>query len=126
MQPDITLRKADLDLLNKLVEQAASDDAKALLLERLENELARARIVDDTGPLPGVVTLGSRVTFETQESGKTREVVLVLPEDANLEENLSVLTPMGCSLLGLRVNDVFTWNERGKQWRIKVLSVEQP
>lgn len=126
MQPDITLRKSDLELLNRLVEETSGDDARALLLERLETELSRARIVDDAGPLPGVVTLGSRVTFKTQETGKTRELVLVLPEDANSAENLSVLTPMGCSLLGLRVGDVFTWNERGKQWRLKVLSVEQP
>ncbi len=126
MQPDITLRKSDLELLNRLVERNASDETRALLLERLEVELSRARIVDDAAPLPNVVTLGSRVTFETIETGKRRELMLVLPEDATTPEHLSVLTPMGCSLVGLRVGDVFTWGERSRQWRLKVLSVEQP
>ncbi len=126
MQPDITLRKSDLELLNSVVERNASDETRALLVDRLETELSRAKIVDDAAPLQDVVTLGSRVTFETVETGKRRELVLVLPEDAVTAEHLSVLTPMGCSLVGLRVGDVFTWNDRTHRWRLKVLSVEQP
>lgn len=126
MQPAITLKKSDLELLNSVVERNASDESRALLVDRLETELSRAKIVEDSAPIKDVVTLGSRVAFETVETGKRRELVLVLPEDAVTAEHISVLTPMGCSLLGLRVGDVFTWNDRSHRWRLKVLSVEQP
>lgn len=121
MQPDITLSRADLELLQLL---ALDERTRPLLIERLETELMRAKIVD--APAPEVVGLGSRVSFLTRETGRRREVRLVLPEDATERDDLSVLTPVGCSLLGLRRGDVFTWHDAGHSWHLEVLAVEQP
>src|SRR5690606_7313807 len=51
-----------------------------------------------------VVTMNSRVCFCLKENGREFEKVLCYPADANkLADGLSILTPVGSSLLGLRV-----------------------
>jgi regulator of nucleoside diphosphate kinase len=125
MQPDITLRRSDLERLQRLLSDV-DEHTPVLLIERLETELLRARVVDDASSGHDLVTLGSRVEFESRGTGKRRVVTLVLPEDVEGPETLSVLTPIGCSLLGLRVGDVFTWHDGVRRWQIEVLTVEQP
>jgi len=124
IQPAITLTRPDADRLTTLL---AQDDGhvRHLLLERLADELDRARVVETSGAA-GLVTLGSRVTYLNLESGQQREVVLVLPEDARPgTPYLSVLTPIGCSLIGLREGDTFSWDDGRHSWRLKVLSVQR-
>ena len=80
----------------------------------------------ETGESVGLVTLGSRVTYQNLETGQQREVVLVLPEDAQPgTAYLSVLTPIGCSLIGLREGETFSWDDGRRSWRLKVLSVQR-
>lgn len=120
--PPITLTRTDLARLDALLEQDF-DDSRHPLLERLEGELRRATVVEPSAAA-GVVTLGSRVLYENLESGQRKEVELVLPAQAKPgTERLSVLSPVGCSLIGLREGDVFTWDAGNHRWRLKVLEV---
>ncbi|MFZ5445066.1 MAG: GreA/GreB family elongation factor [Myxococcota bacterium] len=123
MQPDITLCRSDLERLQRTL-LALDERTPPLMIERLETELVRAQVVEAAAP--DVVTLGSRVTFLTRETGRTRHIRLVLPEDVEGRDDLSVLTPIGCSLLGLRRGDVFTWQDAGRSWHLEVCAVEQP
>ncbi|MCC6333143.1 MAG: GreA/GreB family elongation factor [Myxococcales bacterium] len=123
-QPPITLSRADAARLGGLIE-AAPASARHLLLERLEHELHRAHIVEESSTA-GVVTLGSRVEYEHVESGNRREVELVLPEDAQPgTTRLSVLSPLGCSLIGLREGATFTWDDDVHRWRLRVVAVRK-
>lgn len=124
IQPPITLTRPDADRLTTLLAQDHGH-AHALLLERLGDELDRAQVVA-AGGAPGLVTLGSRVAYRNLETGQQREVVLVLPEDARPgRPYLSVLTPIGCSLIGLREGDTFSWDDGPRSWRLQVLSVQR-
>jgi regulator of nucleoside diphosphate kinase len=120
-QPPITITRPDAERLHDLISQAGGE-VRHLLLERLEEELQRADVVDV--PPRGVVKLGSRVMYENLETGQRREVVLVPPRDARAgTEFLSVLTPVGCSLIGLKQGDVFAWDDGPRRWRLQVISV---
>lgn len=124
IQPPITLTRLDVDRLTTLLAQDAGH-VRHLLLERLEDELHRARVVESGAPT-GLVSLGSRVTYRNLENGQCREVVLVLPEDARPSTAyLSVLTPIGCSLIGLSRGDIFAWDDGRRSWRLEVLSVQR-
>jgi regulator of nucleoside diphosphate kinase len=77
---------------------------------------------------PGHVRLNSRVTFVDERSGRTREVQLVLPANANIEEDrISVLTPMGAALYGLAEGACISWPDlEGNERPIRIARVEDP
>ncbi len=124
LQPPITLTRPDADRLTTLLAQDTGH-VRHLLVERLEEELYRARVVEGGGAA-NLVTLGSRVSYRNLETGQEREVRVVLPEDARPgTASLSVLTPIGCSLIGLSQGDTFAWDDGRRRWRLQVLSVQR-
>lgn len=121
MQPSIRLTERDHALLSRLLQQ--SPRTAAVLLETLEEELQRATLIS-VDAAREVVQLGSRVTWEALDSGRVRTARLVAPgQQLDLASELSVLTPIGCALIGMAAGDVFTWVDRGRQWKLRVVAV---
>ena len=50
----------------------------------LSREMERATVVADARDLPGVVRMGSKVTYREDPMGATREVTLVYPHEADI------------------------------------------
>lgn len=94
--------------------------------ELLEEELGRAEVVSQEDMPKDAVSMNSQVIFEDLELGKETKVTLVYPHEANIEENkISILTPIGSALIGLRVGQKIEWPlPSGKTKEIKVKSVE--
>lgn len=78
--------------------------SKSPAAERLAEKLLAAQIMPTEAIPAGVVRLGSAVTYrELPEGGRrTLRVVTPLHADAN-EGRVSVLSPIGCALLGQAV-----------------------
>jgi len=96
----------------------------AMLLEEIE----RAEL-HDLHTLPAdAVRLGCWVSFMDERSGSVRSVQLVLPVDANIAEGrISILTPVGAALYGLRTGDAIDWPDiDGNDRRITIMDVMQP
>jgi regulator of nucleoside diphosphate kinase len=120
----IYLRRTDADTLERLIETTGfTRDGSALSL--LDEELARATIVADDALPPGAVALDSRVRFGDLETGEQREVTLVVPSKAALNEGrISVLSAVGSALIGLSVGDNIDWPmPGGRVRRLRVLEV---
>ena len=63
---------------------------------------------------PDVVTMHSRVLVADLDGGKRRALTLCYPLDAEPHSGfVSVLSPMGMSLLGLRTGSVARWRKPG-------------
>lgn len=78
--------------------------------EALDAELARATVVPREGVGPDVVTMNSRVRFEVG-GARRMDRTLVYPWDADeLTGRLSVLSPLGSALLGLKIGDTIAWS----------------
>lgn len=122
-RPPIILARSEAERLTALAEEMehASPQAANLLLDEIE----RARIVADAKVPPDVVRLHSRVRFVDEAHGQERTVELVLPHEANIEAGrISVLTPVGAGLIGLRPDQVITWPDReGHERRLRVVEV---
>lgn len=91
----------------------------------LGDELSRAIVVPaDQVPLD-VVKMNSRVVYFDESNGKSREVELVFPEDADLAQGkISVLSPVGSALLGLKEGQTIDWTfPDNPSRRLKVVSV---
>lgn len=76
----------------------------------LDTTLDDADIVAPREIPPDVVTMRSQVELRPEDTGVPQRVVLGYPEDAAaVPGHLSVLSPLGAGLLGLRVGDVVAW-----------------
>lgn len=122
--PELHVTEQDLNRLSEVVEQYG-DGPLRRAAEALEVELERARIVPQAQIPPDVVTMRSRAVCRELESGKTRELMLVYPDEASHEEGkVSILAPVGLALLGLRVGDTIRWPmARGRHTTLELLEV---
>jgi regulator of nucleoside diphosphate kinase len=125
-KPAITIDAALVDQLQGLAFSAMN--RMPALADRLLEEIDRARIVPASKLPKSVVTLGSEVTFQDDVTGKVQTVVLVLPPEADIgKRRVSVLTPIGVALLGLREGASISWDTRADERRnLTVISVREP
>ena len=98
------------------------------LSDELADELDRAIVVQKEQVPDDVVTMHARCTYIDERLGTQREIELVYPEEANpAQGKISVLTPVGSALLGLRVGQEIAWDfPDGSVRCLKVASVIQP
>lgn len=123
-RPLIVVSRSDADRLTRLAEEMehASPQAANMLLDEIE----RAKVVPDHKMPDDVVRMHSTVRFRDEAHGQERTVSLVYPQEADIEAGkISVLTPIGAGLLGLRPEQEIAWPDReGHKRSLKVLSVE--
>jgi regulator of nucleoside diphosphate kinase len=93
--------------------------------ELLGDELSRAIVVSADQVPDDVVKMNSRVIYLDESSGLSREVELCFPEGADFKfGKISILSPVGSALLGLRVGQTIEWPfPHGQSRRLKVVSV---
>lgn len=120
-KPRLLITTSDLERLESMVGNSPTSAAAKLLGE----ELDRAVVVGESFNGRPFCRIGSRVTYEDQGSGQTREIELVLPADSDIDKRcVSVLSLVGAALLGLTADAEFDWtDERGRPHRLKVLEV---
>mgnify|MGYP001570499365 CR=1 FL=1 len=96
--------------------------------ERLMDEIARAKLVAPDKLRDDIVTIGSEVTYRDLTSARLQTVIVVYPEDADIDQHrISVLTPIGVALLGLSVGATISWVTRDDETRqLEVVSVKPP
>jgi regulator of nucleoside diphosphate kinase len=123
-RPPIIIARSEAEHLAALAEdmEHASPQAANLLLDEIE----RAKVVADNKVPDDVVRMRSIVRFVDEAHGLERTVQLVYPHEADIEAGrISVLTPIGAGLLGLRPDQVIAWPDReGHKRALKVLAVE--
>ncbi len=122
-RPPIHLIETEADRLTDLAVGAA--EALPEVSELLLTEIDRAQI-HAAGTLPeGVVSMYSTITFLDGASGKTREVQLVYPGDADIGAGrISILTPIGAGLIGLSKGQSILWPDRdGNERTLEIVDV---
>jgi len=94
----------------------------------LRQELERAIVLSDNDSPQIFVRLNSIVEYTDLLSGRTRKLAVVLPHEADIDQNrISVLTPVGAALLGLTPDQPFSWTaEDGRPHALVVRSVTEP
>ena len=75
---------------------------------------------------PDVVTMYTKLRVADGPNGPERSITLCYPPDADAAQGMiSVLSPIGTSLLGLRVGDVARWHGAdGKESSAEVRAIE--
>lgn len=121
----IYITKSDLRRLQEVVQIAKK--FKYLdhnNLKKLEQELARAMIVESTDVPPDVVTMNSKVELLDLDRNERMIFTLVFPNDADINQGkISILAPIGAAIIGYRVDDTVIWQVPAGQRRIKIQKV---
>ena len=111
-KPEITLSRLDAERLEQMLESLAGTTFPGRL--ELEEEIARANVVEPAQVPPTVVTMNSSVRFKVESSDTEFSLTLVYPRDADgSNDKISILAPVGSALLGLTEGDEITWPAPG-------------
>jgi len=121
--PPITLSAGECDRLRRLVDAAADPSQKTVAF--LTREIERADVVDPSQIRRGLVMMGSEVEFRDDSTMKVRRVILVYPNEADVDAGkISVMTPIGAALIGLSAGQSIEWELPSGGWRsLTVLDV---
>jgi len=117
-----TLTQTDYVRLTRLLQQQPRHAASAAIQEALE--------ASDLVPAPAlpadVVTMDARVLLQDPRGdAPAYELILSFPEDADpSRSHVSVLSPVGSSLIGLRAGEVARWRTPdGREGAARILAV---
>ena len=117
----IYITKTDMETLRALI---AIYGGNGTHLDRLEEELDRARIVNANSIPSNVVTLNSEVHIRDLNSGEERTLTLVSPNKLTVAKNaVSIMAPVGAALIGQREGDEIEWIVPAGVKRYQILSV---
>jgi len=122
-EPHITLTASDHEDLSGLARAAMRSTPEAAA--NLADELDRAQVLAKGRRPIDVVGMGCEVEFRDESSGRIQNVTLVDPSEADIEQGkVSVLTPIGTALIGLRAGASIAWETRtGQLKRLTVIKV---
>ena len=124
-EPRITLTAADHEHLSGLARAAMRNMPEAAA--NLADELDRAQVLVNGHRPIDVVSMGCEVEFRDESNGRIQRVTLVDPSEADIGQGkVSVLTPVGTALIGLRTGTSITWETRtGQLKRLTVMKVRR-
>lgn len=117
----IYITKNDYKKLIELIDKKWPHDEND---QNLLLELNRAQIIEPQEIPNDVITMNSKVSFIDLETDKEFEYWLVFPEAADIKENkISVLSPIGCALLGYKIGEIISLKTPRGEKKIKVKSI---
>ncbi len=98
-------RDDHIRLVNLINGKASLDEHDESLLA----ELDRAVIIESQDDARDIITMNASTVCSDTDTRETTTYRLVFPEDADIgRRHISVLSPIGCALLGLKTGDIFT------------------
>lgn len=124
-KPRIILSSEDYERLSALAHAARKRMPD--LADELANEVGRARVLAKGKHPLHIVCMNSEVEFRDDTTGKVQTVTLVYPETADISKRkVSVLTPVGTALIGVRAGHSIAWETpMGELRHLTVLSVRE-
>lgn len=125
-RPAIHLIEEEADAITGLA--ISVEDRLPQVAELLMDEISRAKTHPRSKIPADVITMNATVEFVDEASGADRTVQLVYPKDADISAGrISILTPIGAGLIGVRAGQSILWPDRdGKERWLRILSVVQP
>jgi len=124
-RPPIHMIDTEADALANLA--VAAEERLPQVSALLLTEIDRARLHSARNVPADVVTMHATVRFVDEASGKEYEYQLVYPREADISAGrISVMTPVGAGLIGLREGQSILWPDRdGHERELRILSVSQ-
>jgi regulator of nucleoside diphosphate kinase len=124
-RPAIVMTNSDRDRLLVLL-RTAGTDMEPGVARFLREELERAEFVSGEISPTAMVSIGSTVKFIDHAAMNIRQIKLVLPDEANDVDLISVTVALGSALIGLGPGQTISWHEGQTERQITVLATVLP
>ena len=119
-----TLTQEDYVRLTRLLCEGGRALAGA---DDVQRTLEASRLVPSQPVAPGLITMGAQVFLATGRQEQLLRLTLCLPDDADpARGRISVLSPLGSSLIGLCSGQTVTWRSFGRTQSASILAVLAP
>jgi len=121
-KPNIIISSQDLHRLETMLEHQSH---MTQTIEHLEDELARAEVVEPHEIPANVVSMNTRVLITIAPSTEPTEIQLVYPHDFRGDKGqVDVLAPIGAAILGLAEGQEIEWPQPdGHLMKVKIEKV---
>jgi len=114
--------------LSENAEYDAAKDAQGLLelkINKMEDLLSRAQIIDNASLPIGEVHILSKVKVKNLNNSKIFEYLLVSPEEADLQQGKIALTsPVGKALMGKKLGEIVEAQVPAGIIKFEILSID--
>ncbi|MDO6759251.1 GreA/GreB family elongation factor [Tamlana sp. 2_MG-2023] len=123
----LILEKKEYVYLKRIlnVSSYADDFQTQKSLQKLNDELKEARIVDEADMPSDIIRFNSVVQVSSHQ-GWERTLQLVIPAESDFKQNkVSLLTPMGSALIGYSKGDTIVWDFPGGVQNLLIEEVTQ-
>lgn len=106
-KPNIIISEQDLHRLETMLEHQAK---LTPTMQHLEDELARAQVVEPKDVPANVVSMNARVLITIAPAVEPTEVTLVYPHDFKGDKGqVNIIAPVGAAILGLTEGQEIEW-----------------
>jgi regulator of nucleoside diphosphate kinase len=118
----ITVTESDFVRLSNLIQAIRSSKSiDEEYLKFLGIELKKALKIDSKLITPDFVTMNSVMNVSFMNSGRKMELRLVYPHEANFAKGMvSVLSPLGCALLGYKAGDIVAFQAPVGEQKVRI------
>lgn len=125
MNNETILSRIDYSRLNSMILNLLdSKESNLLDLNRLNMQIKRAKLVEPKRIKPDCVTMNSVVQVVFLKSGTSKTLHLAYPKEANYKDgSISVLSPLGCALLGYKKGESVSFNAPGGSQTVVIDSI---
>ena len=121
-KPNIIISEQDLNRLETMLEHQT---VLTPTMKHLEDELARAEVVEPQKVPSDVVTMNAKVLITIAPATESTEITLVYPHDFKGEKGqVNIIAPIGAAILGLAEGQVIEWPQPdGHMMKVKIEKV---
>ena len=121
-KPNIIISEQDLNRLETMLEHQT---VQTPTMKHLEDELARAEVVEPQKVPSDVVTMNAKVLITVAPATESTEITLVYPHDFKGEKGqVNIIAPIGAAILGLAEGQDIEWPQPdGHMMKVKIEKV---
>lgn len=121
----LVFREDDYEMLTACLSDGARASAFGpQIVEALQADFKKAKLVSKDQFPADVVRLNSKVIVKDVNNDKTMEIIVVMPEDADIKQRkISVMNPVGVALIGFRQGQQVAWQVPTGQKKFTIMEV---
>ncbi len=118
---NLIVSSLDSERLRERILDARAKTGLTKELQALLNDLNSAKVMEPHKIPSDVLTMNSEVKLSYLNNGKSMQIKIVYPEEADVKkQKVSIFAPLAVALLGSKKGDIVSWSVNNVAVRVKI------